>query len=136
MTDKTTATVILNTARTLITLDRQQMHGDAREDFTRTGKMWAAVLGQAGVSYLTSKADLLRTIAELDDAGLAVTEGTVTAPTMPDARVPLYQVGWPLSRTVVLPAGNRCTEYRVTCIYADVPIADYGVAQRKLSELH
>lgn len=93
-------------------------------------------LGQAGVSYLTSKADLLHTIGVLDDAGLAVTEGTLTGPTMPDARVPLYQVGWPLSRTVVLPAGRRCTEYRVTCVYANVPIANYGVPQRKLSDLH
>lgn len=36
---------ILNTAKQLINGDRQNTYGDAAEDFTRTGKMWAAVLG-------------------------------------------------------------------------------------------
>jgi hypothetical protein len=36
---------ILATAAKLICGDRQDAYGDARTDFTRTGKMWAAVLG-------------------------------------------------------------------------------------------
>lgn len=36
---------ILNTAKQLISGARAQAYGDASEDFTRTGKMWAAVLG-------------------------------------------------------------------------------------------
>lgn len=36
---------VLSTAATLISGDRRQSYGDAGEDLTRTGKMWAAVLG-------------------------------------------------------------------------------------------
>jgi hypothetical protein len=36
---------ILGTAYFLIAGDRQQVYGDAREDFTRTGNMWSEVLG-------------------------------------------------------------------------------------------
>jgi len=36
---------ILNTAKRIISGDRQQSYGDARTDFTRTGQMWAAVFG-------------------------------------------------------------------------------------------
>lgn len=38
-------TEILNTAAGLISGDRKKTYGDAREDFTRTGNMWAQVLG-------------------------------------------------------------------------------------------
>lgn len=37
--------LILNNARMLISGDRKKTYGDAAKDFTRTGKMWAAVLG-------------------------------------------------------------------------------------------
>jgi DNA polymerase III epsilon subunit-like protein len=37
--------LILQNARMLISGDRKQTYGDAATDFTRTGKMWAAVLG-------------------------------------------------------------------------------------------
>lgn len=36
---------ILNTAKRLISGDREQTYGSALDDFTRTGKMWAAILG-------------------------------------------------------------------------------------------
>jgi hypothetical protein len=36
---------ILDTAKGLITGDRNKVYGDAREDFTRTGKLWEQVLG-------------------------------------------------------------------------------------------
>lgn len=36
---------ILDTAKSLISGDRQETYGDAADDFTRTGKMWAAILG-------------------------------------------------------------------------------------------
>lgn len=36
---------VLSTAAGLISGDRRQSYGDAGEDLTRTGKMWAAVLG-------------------------------------------------------------------------------------------
>lgn len=36
---------ILNTAKRLISGDREQTYGTAIDDFTRTGKMWAAILG-------------------------------------------------------------------------------------------
>lgn len=36
---------ILSTASNLISGDRRQTYGDAATDFTRTGRMWAAVLG-------------------------------------------------------------------------------------------
>ncbi|AYD82051.1 hypothetical protein I5G60_gp57 [Mycobacterium phage Saguaro] len=36
---------IVNTALSLINGDRQDTYGDARTDFIRTGRMWAAVLG-------------------------------------------------------------------------------------------
>lgn len=36
---------IVNTALSLINGDRQGTYGDAAEDFTRTGRMWAAILG-------------------------------------------------------------------------------------------
>jgi hypothetical protein len=42
--------LILNTAKGLITGDRHQIYGDAGEDFTRTGRMWAAILGLERVS--------------------------------------------------------------------------------------
>lgn len=38
-------TEILGTADKLINGDRNTSYGDAAEDFTRTGKLWAAVLG-------------------------------------------------------------------------------------------
>src|SRR6184192_1196830 len=41
---------ILNTAKRLISGDRQRDYGDARTDFTRTGKLWAAVQGIAEVT--------------------------------------------------------------------------------------
>lgn len=41
---------ILDAAKALISGDRQQTYGDASEDFTRTGRMWAAVLGLAEVT--------------------------------------------------------------------------------------
>lgn len=41
---------ILNAAKRLISGARQESYGDARDDFTRTGKMWAAVLGLDGVT--------------------------------------------------------------------------------------
>ncbi len=37
--------LILQNARVLISGDRKQTYGDAATDFTRTGRMWAAVLG-------------------------------------------------------------------------------------------
>ena len=36
---------ILAEAGRLISGDREGTYGDARDDFTRTGKMWAAILG-------------------------------------------------------------------------------------------
>jgi len=37
--------LILDNAKMLISGHRRQTYGDAETDFTRTGKMWAAVLG-------------------------------------------------------------------------------------------
>lgn len=40
-----TADHILSTAAELVGGDRQQTYGDATEGFTRTGKLWATILG-------------------------------------------------------------------------------------------
>lgn len=42
--------LILHNAKMLISGDRQQTYGDAATDFTRTGRMWAAVLGLESVT--------------------------------------------------------------------------------------
>lgn len=42
--------VILQTAAELISGDREDTYGSAIKDFTRTGKMWAAILGLTEVT--------------------------------------------------------------------------------------
>ena len=44
------ARAILDTAAGLVAGDRQETYGDAAVDFTRTGKLWAAILGLPEVS--------------------------------------------------------------------------------------
>jgi hypothetical protein len=41
---------ILNAAKQLISGEREATYGSAVDDFTRTGKMWAAILGVGEVS--------------------------------------------------------------------------------------
>lgn len=45
MTEALDRVTVMARADSLINGDRQQTYGDASEDFTRTGKMWAAILG-------------------------------------------------------------------------------------------
>lgn len=89
-----------------------------------------SVFGEDGIHFYPDRSDVIKASTLLPDS--VVSSGEVSGQTCPDRRAQLYTVN---DRPVILPTGRRCGRYRVTAIYADVPMIDYGVPVLSLKKL-